>query len=34
VYGVYDTWYPRSGGAPAEIAGVVTAAGSSTVAAG
>ncbi|MBX3100785.1 MAG: class E sortase [Salinibacterium sp.] len=23
VYGVYDTWYPRAGGAPAEIAAVV-----------
>ena len=26
-YGVYDSWYPRSGGAPAEISGVVTASG-------
>ena len=23
VYGVYDTWYPRAGGAPAEIAALV-----------
>lgn len=34
VYGVYDTWYPRDGGAPPEIAGVVTASGSSNSAAG
>lgn len=26
-YGVYDTWYPRAGGAPPEIATVVQAAG-------
>ena len=26
LYGVYDTWYPRAGGAPAEIAAVVGAA--------
>ena len=25
VYAVYETWYPRSGGAPAEIAGIVQA---------
>jgi sortase A len=25
VYGVYDTWYPRAGGAPAEIAALVAA---------
>jgi sortase A len=24
-YGVYDTWYPRAGGPPAEIAGITTA---------
>jgi sortase A len=24
-YGVYDTWYPRAGGPPAEISGVVSA---------
>jgi sortase A len=26
-YGVYDSWYPRSGGAPLEISGVASAAG-------
>ncbi len=26
-YGVYDTWYPRAGGAPAEIAALVSAGG-------
>ena len=26
-YGVYDSWYPRDGGAPAEIAGLASAAG-------
>jgi len=26
VYGVYDTWYPRAGGAPSEIAAIVGAA--------
>jgi sortase A len=26
-YGVYDSWYPREGGAPAEIAGLASAAG-------
>ncbi|CAN5452906.1 hypothetical protein BH10ACT7_BH10ACT7_25190 [soil metagenome] len=25
VYGVYDTWYPRDGGAPPELSGVVSA---------
>ena len=28
VYGVYDTWYPRAAGAPAEIAALVAAEGS------
>lgn len=28
-YGVYDSWYPRTGGAPLEIAGVASAAGAS-----
>lgn len=26
-YGVYDSWYPREGGAPAEISGLVSASG-------